>query len=217
MADALEARAPGATSIPTEVWMSERPDRYRPAARLFHWTTAVLVLLMIPAGAIMIRDGLSRDLQNTLFIFHKNVGVLVLVLVIARIVYRRLRPPPPLPGGMPLAQKRIAAASHVLLYALLVLMPVAGYVRVKAGGFPIEMLDAAGLPSLVPRSDALAAAAKSIHYAGGLALAALVALHVCAALYHGILRRDGVFSRMWPPLGGGVDPAGLATRAPRDS
>jgi cytochrome b561 len=91
--------------------------------------------------------------------------------------------------------------SHAVLYGLLILMPVAGYVRVKAGGFPIEMLDALGVPSLVPRSDAIAAAAKSIHYAGGLALAAFVLLHVSAALYHGILRKDGVFSRMWPPMG----------------
>lgn len=197
--------------------MSERPDRYRPTARLFHWTTAVLVLLMIPAGAIMIRDGLSRDLQNTLFIFHKNAGVLVLAIVVARIVYRRLRPPPPLPDHIPDIQRTIAAASHTLLYALLILMPVAGYVRVKAGGFPIEMLDAAGLPSLVPRSDALAAVAKSVHYAGGLALAALVALHLGAALYHGILRRDGVFSRMWPPLGGGAGRSGLASRGQNDS
>jgi cytochrome b561 len=185
----------------TEDDMSERPARYRPAARLFHWTTAVVVLLMLPVGAIMIREGLSRDLQNTLFIFHKNVGVLVLFLVLARLLYRALNPAPPLPAGMPAVQRRIAAVSHAVLYGLLILMPVAGYVRVKAGGFPIEMLDALGVPSLVPRSDAIAAAAKSIHYAGGLALAAFVILHVSAALYHGILRKDGVFSRMWPPMG----------------
>jgi cytochrome b561 len=79
-------------------------------------------------------------------------------------------------------------------------MPVAGYVRVRAGGFPIEWLDALGLPTLVPRSDQLAEVAKNIHYSGSLVLAALVALHVGAALYHGMFRRDGVFSRMWPPV-----------------
>jgi cytochrome b561 len=181
--------------------MIESPARYRPAARLFHWTTAIVVLLMLPVGAIMIREGLSRDLQNTLFIFHKNVGVLVLFLVLARLLYRALNPAPPLPAGMPEVQRRIAAVSHAVLYGLLILMPLAGYVRVKAGGFPIEMLDALGVPSLVPRSDEIAAVAKSIHFAGGLALAAFVILHVSAALYHGILRKDGVFSRMWPPIG----------------
>lgn len=197
--------------------MSEQPIRYRTPARLLHWITAVVVLLMIPAGAIMIREGISRDLQNTLFIFHKNVGVLVLFLVLARLLFRLLNPPPPLPRDMPPVQRRIAAASHALLYGLLVLMPVAGYVRVKAGGFPIEMLDALGLPSLVPRSDALAAVAKSVHYGGSLVLAAFVILHIGAALHHAILRRDGVFSRMWPPIGGGGGGAALADRSHRDS
>lgn len=197
--------------------MSEHLIRYRTTARLLHWTTAILVLLMIPAGAIMIREGMSRDLQNTLFIFHKNVGVLVLFLVIIRLGFRLVNPPPPLPPDMPQVQKRIAATSHFLLYALLLLMPVAGYIRVKSGGFPIEMLDALGVPSLVPRSDALAEVAKSVHYAGSLALAAFVTLHIGAALYHGIVRRDGVFSRMWPPIGRSAERITLAGQGHRDS
>ena len=59
-----------------------------------------------------------------------------------------------------------------------------------------------GLSTLVPRSDDLAEAAKAVHYWAGLALIALVALHLGAALFHGAVRRDGVLGRMWPPLGG---------------
>lgn len=175
--------------------------RYRTPARLFHWVIAVLVLLMIPAGVIMTQDGISRSLQNTLFIFHKNVGVVVLLLVVARIAYRLSHPPPAFPSTLPAWQVRIAAITHYVLYALLLVVPLAGYIRVRAGGFPIEALDAMGAPGLVPRSDALAAVAKSVHYAGGIALAGFALLHVGAALHHGIFRRDGVFSRMWPPLG----------------
>lgn len=196
--------------------MIETTAQYRTTARLFHWSVAILVLLMIPAGVIMIQEGIGRELQNTLFIFHKNAGVLVLLVVIARLAFRLANPPPPLPRDMPDAQKRIAGISHFMLYALLVVMPVAGYVRVKAGGFPIEMLDALGVPSLVPRSDALAEAAKSLHYAGALVLTAFVTLHIGAALYHGIIRRDGVFSRMWPPFGRGAAGAALAGRPHRD-
>lgn len=178
-----------------------RPDAtYRTPARLFHWVMAVLILLTIPAGVVMVQEGLGRSLQNGLFIFHKNVGVLLLLIVALRLLYRWRVPAPPLPDGMPGWQRRAAGASHGLLYLLLVVMPVSGYVRVKAGGFPIESLDALGMPSLVPRSDALAAAAQSVHYAGGLLLGALVLLHLAAALHHGVLRRDGVFSRMWPPV-----------------
>jgi cytochrome b561 len=79
---------------------------------------------------------------------------------------------------------------------------VAGYIRVKAGGFPIESLDALGAPSLVPRSEALEETAKAVHYFGGIALGAVIAVHIAAAAYHGLVRRDGVVSRMWPPFAG---------------
>jgi len=197
--------------------MTDHGPGYRTPARLFHWSVAALVLLMIPAGVTMVQEGIGRSLQDRLFIFHKNVGVVVLILVLARLLYRLANPPPPLPAGLPTAQRRIAAATHAALYALLVIVPVAGYVRVRAGGFPIEALDALGLPALVPRSDALAELAKSVHYAGGLALAALVVLHVGAALYHGIFRRDGIFSRMWPPIRSRSAEGALAGESHRDN
>jgi cytochrome b561 len=107
-----------------------------------------------------------------------------------------------LPASVPGWQRRIAAASHVALYVLIFAMPILGYVRVRAGGFPVEGLDAMGLPTLVPRSDALAEFAKTLHYYGAIAITILIAAHVGAALQHGLLRRDGVFTRMWPPFGG---------------
>jgi cytochrome b561 len=163
---------------------------------------ALLVLLMLPAGIAMVQPDIDRSLQNTLFVFHKNTGVLLGLLVVVRLFYRWRNPPAPLPADVPGWQHRIAGLSHGALYALLVIVPVAGYVRVRAGGFPIEALDALGAPSLVPRSDALAEVAQTIHYLSGITLALLIAVHVSAAAYHGIVRRDGVFSRMWPPQEG---------------
>ena len=171
--------------------------RYSLIARFFHWGVALLVLAMIPAGVIMVQDGISRDLQNSLFIFHKNVGVLVLLVVILRLIYRAFNPAPPLPHSVNPLQRRISHISHAALYGLLIAMPILGYTRVKAGGFPIEYLDAMGIPSLVPRSDALADAAQTAHYIGGLLLAGLIAAHIGAALLHGVVLRDGVFRRMW--------------------
>lgn len=173
---------------------------YRTPARLFHWSMAILVLMMIPAGFLMVQPGLDRATQNALFIFHKNTGVLVFILVLARLLYRFRRAPEPLPTVMPAWQARAAHLNHVALYVLLLVMPIAGYIRVRAGGFPIEFLDAAGIPAFVPRSDELAAFAKRVHYLGAFAIAAFVAAHVSAAAFHGIVRRDGIFSRMWPPV-----------------
>lgn len=182
--------------------MTISSQSYRRPARFLHWSMAALVLATIPVGGLMIQEGLSRPLQNNLFIFHKNVGVLLLVMIVIRILYRWRNPAPPEPTHLPAWQLRIAGLTHGLLYTLLVIMPVAGYVRVKAGGFPIESLDAMGLPSLVPRSDALAGLAKSVHFYGSWAIAVLIAMHIGAALQHAIIKRDGVFSRMWPTASG---------------
>lgn len=159
---------------------------------------ALLILATIPVGFVMVQQGLPRSVQNALFIFHKNVGAVLLLLVVLRLALRWLRPPPPLPDTVPAMQARAARATHLALYALMIVMPVAGYVRVRAGGYPIEMLDAMGLPTLVPRSDALAEVAKAVHYYCAFLFAAVIAAHVLAGLYHKLVLRDGVFSRMWP-------------------
>ena len=177
-------------------------SRYGNAARVLHWLMAGLILLTVPAGLIMVQAGINRDLQDALFIYHKNVGVCLLVLVMIRLVVRWRNPPPAAPSESPLWQRRIAQLTHWALYALLVIVPVAGLVRVRAGGFPIEALDALGVPVFVPRSDTLAEQAKTVHYLAGLVIMAFIALHIAAALFHGLVKRDGVFSRMWPPFGG---------------
>ncbi|MEM9229524.1 MAG: cytochrome b [Pseudomonadota bacterium] len=178
--------------------MANPVETYKRPARWIHWLMALCILPMIPAGFIMIQEGIPRPLQNTLFLFHKNMGSLLLLLIVIRLLYRAFNPPPPEPAHLPQWQVKVAAATHWLLYALLVVMPLSGYVRVRAGGFPIEMLDALGVPSLVARSDQVAGIAKSVHFFAGYMIAALVALHIAAALQHAIIKRDGVFSRMWP-------------------
>lgn len=179
-------------------------SRYTGPARGLHWLMAVLILLTIPAGLIMVQPGLDRSFQNWLFIYHKNVGVLLLLLIVVRLLWRLRNPPPPKPSSLTAIQVRIAELTHKAMYALLFVVPIAGYVRVKAGGFPIESLDALNIPSLVPRSEALAEVAKTVHYGFGLLLMALIAMHIGAALFHTMVKQDGVFSRMWPPVGGGT-------------
>lgn len=170
-------------------------------ARAFHWATAALVVPTIPAGLIMVRDGIPRGLQDALFLYHKNAGVLILILVLARLFWRARHAPPPLPAHLPRWQAMAATLNHVALYALLLVLPVTGYIRVRAGGFPIEVLDALGVPALVPRSEALATGAQWIHWAAGLTVTAAVLMHLGAAAYHGLIRRDGIIGRIWPPVG----------------
>ncbi|WP_116132614.1 cytochrome b [Tropicimonas sp. IMCC34043] len=181
--------------------MNHSSTGYSGTARALHWIIAVLVLLMIPAGIVMVQQGLSRPLQNTLFVFHKNTGVIVFLLMVLRLTYRQINRPPDLPDHLPGWQRRAANLSHRALYVLLFIMPISGYVRVKAGRFPIEGLDALGIGTFVPASKALASVAQTVHFVTAFALVAVLLLHVGAALQHAVLRRDGVFSRMWPPFG----------------
>ncbi len=178
-----------------------RIDSYRPFARALHWATALIVLATIPAGLIMVQSGLDRSLQNALFMFHKNIGVVVLGLMVLRLVYRAANPPPPLPASMPAAQRSIAGLVHGLLYLTVIIMAVSGYIRVVAGGFPLEAFDALGVPRLLAKSEAIANTAKTVHFVTHYVVMALIALHIAAALYHAIIKRDGVFARMWPALG----------------
>lgn len=170
---------------------------YRLTARVLHWAIGLLILAMIAAGFAMVQEEFPQSVRNSLFIFHKNMGVLLFFAVLIRLTYRLLHRPPELPDTVDATQRKAAAASHFALYVLMIAMPVFGYVRVKAGGFPIESLDAWGVPSLVARSDELAALAKTAHYLGAIAIAAIVLLHIGAALYHGLVLKDGVFRRMW--------------------
>jgi len=177
-----------------------RSRGYPTISRWLHWLTAIVVLATIPVGVIMTTEGLSRPFQNSLYIFHKNVGVLILLLVAARLLIRLVAKPEPLPESLPQWQRTASAVSHAALYLLLIVMAVSGYVRVVAGGFPIESLNAIGFPFLVPRSDPLADTAQWIHSTARFILVAFILLHISAALQHGLIKRDGVFSRMWPPV-----------------
>ena len=177
--------------------MSGAPVRagYDPVARLFHWLVALLVLVTIPIGITMLRVG-QGDLQNRLFTLHKGIGVILLVLVAIRIVWRLTHRAPPL-DGLPEWQARTARANHFLLYIMLVVMVTSGYVFIVFGGYPIELLDALGVPYHVAKNEAVSKAAEAAHLTGWLIILALVVLHIGAALYHGVVRQDGIVSGMW--------------------
>ena len=168
-------------------------------SRMFHWVTVILVAIMIPTGIVMTQD-IPRPLQNQLFILHKGLGPLVLLVVVLRIGWRLAHPAPALPASVPPAQARIAGAVHVALYGFLLLQAVSGYVRVTTGGYPIEALEALGIPPLLSKAEAVGKAASAIHWLSGLCLTGLILLHIAAAAFHGLVKRDGVASMMWPPV-----------------
>jgi cytochrome b561 len=186
--------------------MDDAARRYGTVSRLFHWGTALLILLMIPAGIAMTSSGFE-SISNQLFIFHKGTGVVLLVLVVLRILWRATHAPPPPPPGMGATQARLADWTHSFLYLLLLVMTVSGYVRVVGGGYPIELLDRFGVPPLLPKMEAVANHASVIHKFSAYLFTGVIAAHIAAAVHHGLQHRSaegtGILGRMWPPIGGG--------------
>lgn len=180
--------------------LRERPG-YGRVARLFHWTIATLIVIQIPAGIAMTSDPLSA-IQDPLFILHKGLGSILLVLVVARIAWRLTHRPPPFPDYMPPLEQRIAGRTHVALYVLLFIMVSSGYVRTVGERFPIELLDALGVPPLIPEMPRVAHVALVVHQFTVFALVGLIAVHVSAVLRHQLIEGNPVLARMWPPVGG---------------
>ncbi|MCY1424455.1 Prokaryotic cytochrome b561 [compost metagenome] len=114
--------------------------------------------------------------------------------MLVRIVVRLSFASPPLPSDLPAAQRWAAKASHVLLYALMLVMPLIGWGMLSAGGYPLPL----SLPALLPHDLKLYAVLRTAHSWLAYLLFATVLVHLAAALVHGLVRRDGVLRSMWP-------------------
>jgi len=166
-------------------------------AQAFHWLVAVLVLAQLGLGvyAANLPIGLARLQWLSR---HKSLGLAILAVVLLRIAWRSIDPPPALPGSMPGWQRRAAVLTHWLLYLLLILAPLAGWLHASAAGLSVNWFGLYLVPDLVAKDPGLAEVFKQLHWALVALLALLVAGHTGAALRHAVWLRDGVAHRMLP-------------------
>jgi cytochrome b561 len=160
-----------------------------------------MVFILLPVGVVMTSD-LVQPWSDTLFVLHKGLGTVLLGVVAARFLWMLVRPGPdgPLPAGSPPAQRRLASLTHGTLYAVLLLQGGSGYVRTVGDGYPVELLDALGLPTLLPEMPGVASVMLLVHRLTAFLLTGLVAAHVAAVVQHTVVQRHGVIRRMWPPV-----------------
>jgi cytochrome b561 len=147
-------------------------DRYTRTAIALHWLVALGVLAQVAFGWQL--DDLPRDTpEHAAWIrLHKQAGVALLVLILVRMHWRLTHRPPPLPASVPPWQRRAASASHALLYACMLGMPLAGILGTNVEGFGM-----------------------SLHVWISYLFVLLILLHVAAAARH-LVARDGVFGRI---------------------
>ena len=134
--------------------------------------------------------------HSALVALHKPLGLTLLVLVLIRLAVRLARPVPPLPGDMPGWQQRIAMLSHLLLYGLMIALPLVGWAMQSAGDYPVVLRESLLLPPIVPQDARLYASLRVAHTVLAYLLFISILAHLAAALYHALIRRDGVLSSM---------------------
>jgi cytochrome b561 len=167
---------------------------FSPLQRALHWLMALMVLAMLFIGVTMVSTLRPRFL--TLITIHKPLGIAVLVLALLRLGLRLWNGAPQLPSDLSSMQVVAAKLSHVVLYALLIAMPLIGWGMLSAGGYPIVLFGSIHLPKILPQADQLYAVLRTAHTLLAYLFFATILLHIAAALFHGLIRRDGVFQAM---------------------
>ncbi|RKF34441.1 cytochrome b [Paraburkholderia fungorum] len=173
--------------------MTSSHKRFTPIQRALHWIMAICILSMLFIGVGMVST--VRPDYLTLVSIHKPLGVLILVLALIRLAVRLTRGAPPLPSDMPEPMKLAAYLSHVAFYALMIALPLLGWGMLSAADYPI-VVAGIRLPSFLPHSNELHTLLWNAHRFLALCFFALIVLHIAAALFHALVRRDGVFQAM---------------------
>ncbi len=180
---------------------AQRPNpawRYGRGAIGFHWATALLVVWVGVLG--LLHDSWPRATQSYWINIHALCGLFLWVVVIARLWWRARHPPPGLPPGVSELSRRLSGPVHLLLYALMLVIPIIGIVTFIWHGRVFDF----GLFRINPgirSSRAIFHPTENIHGYLAYGLFALAGLHAAAALYHHLIKRDDILKRMWPRSG----------------
>ncbi|MBB3262165.1 cytochrome b561 [Paraburkholderia bannensis] len=169
--------------------------RFSPLQRALHWIMAICILSMLFIGVGMVST--IRPDYLTLVSIHKPLGIVILILALIRLVTRLVKGAPALPADMPEPMKLAAHLSHLAFYALMIALPLIGWGMLSAADYPV-MAAGIRLPAILPHSNELHSLLWNAHRFLALCFFALIVVHLAAALFHALVRRDGVFKAMSP-------------------
>ncbi len=176
---------------------SNEDQNWHAGIKLLHWLVAGLIFIQIPLG--LLADGWHLSpTKLDLFVWHKSIGLLILALVLVRIAVRTANGAPALPRDLPAWEALAARLTQLLLYALLLFVPLSGWVINSAANIPLRVFWWFELPDITRSDKGLAAIAKHWHQGLIVLLCLLLAMHVGAALNHHFRRRNAILKRMLP-------------------
>jgi len=173
-----------------------KAERYSRTAMGLHWAIALLIFIAFPLGLYM-HDLHLSPLKLKLYSWHKWIGITVFLLVVLRVLWRTTHRPPALPD---IAQwQRIAShITHMLLYALMIAVPLSGWLMSSAKGFQTVWFGVLPIPDLIDKDRELGKQLATVHALLNYTMLVLVATHIAAALKHHFIDRDSVLRRMLP-------------------
>lgn len=167
---------------------------YGTVAKLFHWVVAILMILMFIIAYTMTNLPKTNELRLPLFDVHKATGVLIFGLVALRLIWRALNVRPVL--VLPAWQLYLAKANIFLLYALMFLMPLSGFLTSTLGGHDVSFYGLFVIPAFTPDKPTAHFFSESHEFLSYILIASFV-LHVAGSLYHQYVLKDNVLKRMW--------------------
>lgn len=183
-----------------------REDRYDAISMLLHWLTAALLCVMFGLGWYMVDLPKGSPERTWFFALHKSMGLTTALVVLLRLGWRAAQAAPPLPESILAWQRKLAKATHFLLYVFLVVQPLSGYLSASFTSYRTRWWGVP-LPQWGWQDAALNELFTDIHEASSVALICLIILHVCGALVH-LVGPDPVKFRMLPRFGRpGTQPA----------
>ena len=171
--------------------------RYTAPARLLHWLMAALLIGLLALGFYMSDLPLSPE-KLQLYAWHKWAGVTAFILLAIRLLWRATHRPPALPASMSATAQRMAHLGHLALYALMIAIPLSGWLMSSAKGFQTVYFGVLPIPDLLAKNPELGELLATLHGGLNLLLALTVLGHAAAALKHHFVDRDDVLRRMLP-------------------
>ena len=175
-------------------------SRYNRVAILLHWLIAFLIIGQLIGGKVMMALDFS-DFKVSLYQWHKAFGITILTLAVLRLLWRLTHRAPALPADIPGWQRTASHISHAALYGFMIGVPLLGWLLVSASpkGFPTTWFNLFPIPNLpVAASKESAELFTTLHEITAFGFAALILLHIGAALHHHFGRKDDILRRMLP-------------------
>ncbi len=172
-------------------------ERWGAVSQSLHW---LIVLLILAQGSVGLLMGEMRNGPDKIQVYalHKSFGLTIMALVVLRLLWRLVAGAPRPVAGTLRWQQRFAAATHGLLYALLLAMPLSGWLFNSAAGFPLQWFWLFNLPALASQEPGLRELAGQAHALLFWTLVTVATVHAAAAFYHHLFLRDATLARMLP-------------------